>query len=184
MNRWLLGFVAAVLGTLMIESARQNTAMLARADPPATKQIRFGVYDPRAVAVAYGRSQAFRRQLNEKQKEMEIAKAAQDQDKIKELQAWGQDGQMRLHLQAFAGAPVDDILAQVKDQLPKVADAANVQVISLPPDYTNPDVEIVDITDDLVKLWSPDARALKIIADLRRTAPLPIEQIAKMGPND
>jgi hypothetical protein len=184
MKRWILGFVAVLVAVVLLQSSWHFTTPVARAEPAASKTTRIGVYDPRAVAIAYAGSEAFKQQLREKQKEMEKAKADNDQAKIKELKEWGQNGQVRLHLQGFAGAPVDDILAGVKDQLPKVAQAANVQVITLRPNYIDPSVEIVDVTDDLIKLWSPDAKALKTIEGLRKVAPLPIEQIAKMGAND
>jgi len=142
------------------------------------------VYDPRAVAIAYAHSQFSREKLAPKMDELAKARAAKDTAKVNELETWGKDQQMRLHLQGFAGAPVDDLMAQVKEQIPAVAAAANVQSIGLRPDYTAPGVEVVDVTDDLVKLWSPDARTLKMIAGVRATAPIAIEQIAKMGPND
>jgi hypothetical protein len=184
MKRWISGLLAILLAGIVLASAWYFTAPEARANPPGGKAIRIGVYDPRAVAVAYAHSQFFRQRLAAKRKEWEKAKAANDQAKIKELDAWGADQQIRLHLQGFAAAPVDDLLADVKDQLPRIAETANVQDISLHPDYASPGVEVVDITDDLVKLWAPDAKTLKMIAGLRKSPPIPIEQIAKMGPND
>jgi hypothetical protein len=184
MKRWLMGLAAIVLATVIMQSMWHFTTLDALGGPAAAKTMRIGVYDPRAVALAYAHSQVFGQRLGEKQKEMEKAKAGNDQAKIKELKAWGQDAQVRLHLQGFAGAAVDDILVGVQDQLSKVAQATNVQAITLRPDYTVPDVEVVDVTDDLVKLWDPDAQTLKVIASLKKVAPLPIEQIAKMGAND
>jgi hypothetical protein len=184
MKRIFLGLLAALLAAVMMESASRFTGGPAHADATQPNQIRIGVYDPRAVAIAYAGSPLFHDRLAANRKQYEAAKAANDQAKIKELTAWGQNQQIRLHLQGFAGAPVDDILADVKDELPPIAAADNVQSIGLRPDYTAPGVEVVDVTDDLVKLWSPNEKTLKIIASLVKTAPLPIEQIAKMGPND
>jgi hypothetical protein len=184
MKRWLLGSAAIVLVILATGPAWRTATFGADANPPTTAKVRIGVYDPRAVAIVYANSAPFKQKLRAKHQELDAAKAANDQAKIKELEAWGADQQVRLHLQGFAAAPVDDLMADVKGQLPDVAAAADVQSIGLRPDFVAPGVEIVDVTDELVKLWSPDAKTLKIIAQLKTIAPLPIEQIAKMGPND
>lgn len=149
---------------------------------PVPQKIRIGVYDPRAVAVAYTHSQLFQQRLDPKLKDLEKARAANDQNMVKQLEAWGEAQQIRCHLQGFAGAPVGDILSEVKDQLPRIAETANVQAISQSADYTNPEVDVVDITGDLIKLWSPDAATLKMISRLKKTTPVPIEEVAKMRP--
>jgi hypothetical protein len=184
MMRRLLTLAAITLAAVAILSTGRWTPNAARADAPAApKKVRIGVYDPRAIALAYGRSPMFSRKLAEKKKEMDDAKLAKDQNKIDDLKAWGQDQQVRFHFQAFSGTAVDDILAEVKDQLPQVAAADDVQGIGPRPDYTSDDVEIVDVTADLVNLWHPDAKTLDIISGIEKTTPVSLQDVAKMGAN-
>ncbi|MGA2233354.1 MAG: hypothetical protein ABSH22_20825 [Tepidisphaeraceae bacterium] len=184
MTRRLLTLAAITLAALAILSAERFAPSPARADtPPAVKKVRIGVYDPRAIALAYGRSPMFSRKLAEKKKEMDDAQLAKDQHKIDELKAWGPDQQIKLHFQVFAGTAVDDILAQVQDQLPQVAAANDVQSIGPRPDYTGTYVEIVDVTADLVNLWHPDAKTLEMISGIEKTPPVSLADVAKMGAN-
>ena len=76
-------------------------------------KIRIGVYDSRAVAVAYAPSEWNEKRLKEKMAEMEKAKSAGEAKKIAELEAWGNDQQAKLHRQGFSTAPVDDILENI-----------------------------------------------------------------------
>lgn len=50
--------------------------------------------------------------------EMQGAKAAGDQARMKELEERGQALQRKLHRQGFGSVPVDDILAHGKDRIP------------------------------------------------------------------
>jgi hypothetical protein len=175
----VLAIVSAALCGLLLQEGQP----LARGQATQPVGLCVGVYDPRAIAIAYVNSNLFRAAMNEKQSEMKKATADNDRAKIKELRAWGEGGQIRLHLQGFAGAPVDDILAQVSDKLPEVAAAAGVDVITLKPIFAAPNVTTVDVTDRLVGLFTSDPQAIKTIAELRATKPLPIEEIATMPAN-
>jgi len=71
-------------------------------------------------------------------------------------------------LQCFSTASVADILEKVKDQLPKVAQEAGVDIIVSKWEiaYSNSTSEIVDVTSHLVKLFNPDEQTLKFIEGL------------------
>jgi hypothetical protein len=141
-------------------------------------KARIGTYDSRAVAVAYAASEQHQKLMKEKMQELKTAQAGGDSKRVKELKAWG-DGQQRLmHMQGFAGAPVDDILAQVQERLPSVAKAAGVDALTRQVDYASADVQIVDVTDAIVKLFDPSEKTLKTIAEVRRHVPAKIEDIA------
>jgi ribosomal protein L12E/L44/L45/RPP1/RPP2 len=145
-------------------------------EPPAPK-LRVGTYDPRAVAVAYAASETFQKQLKQKMQELKEAEAKGDAKRARELKGWGESRQWLLHLQGFAGAPVDDILATVKDRLAAVAKAAGVAVITSKADYSGADVETVDITDQLVKLFNPSEKTLKTIRELRKQPPMEMAKV-------
>jgi hypothetical protein len=150
---------------------------LAAGAAPATKTeaggegrraFRVGQYDARAVAVAWAVSNPHAKIMADKVDEMKNAKAAGDQAKIKSLEEWGKRHQETLHRQGFSGADVSDILARVKDQVPGVAQSAGVDVLVRRADYLDPSVEVVDVTDELVKLFEPSERTLKAIAALKK----------------
>jgi hypothetical protein len=155
----------------------------ARADTPATRPVGtlvIGIYDSRAVAVAYAQAGGDAKTLTDLQRQMKDAKAAKDTKKMDQIKAEGANLQVLRHLQAFSSAPVDDILETVKDQLPAVARDAGVLAIVGHVDCQLDGAVTVDVTDQLVALFHPSDRTLKIIADLRRHEPLPMTQVLGM----
>jgi len=156
----------------------------AEAAAPSTQPgrgLRVGTYDPRAIAVAFAHSSMQRDIMKQKMDEMTKAKAAGDEKKIAELKSWGEQQQHKLHLQGFSGAPVDDILARVKDKLPQVAKRCGVEVIAGKMNYVGGGVAVVDVTDELVKLFEPSEKALKMIESLKKQPLVPEEAIQEEG---
>jgi len=149
------------------------------------KRLRVGTFDSRAVALAYYRkfcrSPEFVARLKKLKEERDQAKAAGDQEKVKRLEAEGRGEQERSHSQVFGSAPIDEIMAKVKDQLPTVAKKAGVDLIvskwSLA--YRSPDAEFVDVTEPIAKLFQPDEQTLKMIRDLPKHQPLSAEELRK-----
>jgi len=78
----------------------------------------------------YAGSKFLETAMTEATKEHEKAKAAGDTKRVKELEAWGEKQHRKLHRQGFGRAPVDDILAHVKDKFPEVACKTGVNVIA------------------------------------------------------
>ena len=164
---------------LAVVACAMGAWVAAASTPPAGPvKVRVGVYDSRAIAVAYAPSAFNRRELESKSADMKAAEASKDNKKVKELKAWGQARQVRMHMQGFANAPVDDLLAHVKSRLPAVAAARGVSLITASTDYVADSVEVVDVTDDLVKLFEPSEKTLKTVRELRKARPIPIEQAA------
>lgn len=156
----------------------------AAAQSTGTPKVRIGTYDARAVAVAYAHSELNNQQVKEKMQELKDAEAREDAKRVKELKAWGEAHQWLLHMQGFAGAPVEDILARKKDEVAAVAKAAGVEAIARKADYTAANVEVVDVTDELVKLFKPSEKALKTIAEVRKHPAMgmaELEQALKSG---
>jgi hypothetical protein len=146
------------------------------------RSIRIGTYDPRAIAIAYAHSKYCQQVLAEHHRAYEAAKAAKDADAQKKEEDWGRSQQIRLHLQGFAGAPVDDLIKYVHKDVAKIAKDTDVDAITDTVDYASPDVQQVDITDKLIALYHPSPQTLKMIANLRKIRPYPMEQIAQMSP--
>jgi len=139
-----------------------------RAQPAEPAKFRIGTYDARAVAVAYAHSEINEKQVKQKVQELKDAEAKGDAKRIKELKTWGEAHQWLLHMQGFAGAPVESMLANMKEQLALTAKAAGVRVIARKADFIDDQVEVVDVTDQVVKLFKPSERTLKMIREVRR----------------
>jgi hypothetical protein len=144
---------------------------------------RIGTYDPRAIAIAWAHSDQFRALLSEKRSAMKAAQASHDEQAQQDLRNWGRLSRIRLHLQAFSGAPVDDILDHVRNQLPLVAADEGVQIIVSNPDFAGPDIEQVDVRDRLVELFHPTPGSLRAVDGIRKAPIVPLEQVAEMPAN-
>ena len=124
-----------------------------------TNKLRVGVYDSRATAIAYGNSAAFQDSLKPVQAEYEKAKAAKDDKRMKEIDAQMKLRQRRLHEQGFSTGSVAYIMAKA------------------PVKAALPDVEVVDVTDELTALFHPNEKVLGWLKDMKNHPPLPIEEI-------
>jgi hypothetical protein len=163
--------VAALILTLTLAPAGQS------ATEPAAK-LRVGVYDSRAIAIAYGNSDYL--PAKEMKQKYRAAKEAGDEARVKELEAWGEDHQKKLHFQGFGRVPVTDLLELVKDRIPDVAKAAGVDVIAFECNYTGPNVEVVDVTEELALLFLPSEQALTWLKEIRQVEPLSLTELANM----
>lgn len=171
MSTRFLAFVLLLGGVAALAAARQP-----QASSPA-KTLRVGTYDSRAIAVAYAASKF--NPVADKLREREAAKAAGDTRRVKELEAWGERHQRDLHRQGFGRVPVDDLLDAVRDQLPAAARAADVELIAMDVDFASPNVEEVDVTDALVRLFDPSERTLGIVKDLKKQPPISLDEVER-----
>jgi hypothetical protein len=149
---------------------------------PAPTKVRVGTFDSRAIAIAYARSALFAPIMQGWKDKYEKAKAEKNEAVIKECEAWGPNYHKLQMLQAFSLASVADILEKVKDQLPKAAKEAGVDILVSKWElaYQNPSFEIVDVTPYLVKIFNPDERTLKILEDLSKQPPIPLYEALQM----
>jgi hypothetical protein len=185
--RTLLGLTALGTCCLLLANERISTASSKTQTPETTTTLahamRIGTYDSRAIVMAYARSPQFAAKMKDLQRQRAEATKAGDTRRVAELNTLGESMQVRLNMQGFSVAPVDDVLDTVRGQLPELAKANNVVAIAASVDYHDVSIEIVDVTDALVSLFTTDKQALKAIADLRKQKPLPLEQVARMPAN-
>lgn len=158
-------------------------SQLAHAAEPAPT-VRIGVYDSRAVALAFGRSPAVAHEFADLKAKHQKAKADGDDAAQRELEKQGQSRQIRLHLQVFSVAPVPEAIESIQKQLPDLAQRQHVVAITSGTDYHAPGVALVDVTDELVKLFEPSPETLKVIEEMKKQKPLPIEEVAQIPAND
>jgi hypothetical protein len=159
---WLL---LALLALLLI-------APLARA---ADAVPRIGVYDSRAVAMAYAGSSFRRQKMDDLKARHQLALQAGDQQAAARLQAEGKAWQSTLHRQGFGTAPVDDLLVHIQAELPRIQREAGVSHLASKWDLLalacHPLAERIDLTMQLVDAFAPSAGQRQHAIDIQRKAP-------------
>jgi len=147
---------------------------------PAGRPVRVGIYDSRAIAVAYVRSDMMHQWMAGLAAERDKAKAAGDEKRVRELEAQGGAQQKRFHEQGFSTASVANLVDRIRDQIPGVAREAGVVLVVSKWEvmYKDPAVEYVDVTLPLVRKFTTDPRALKTVDELMKRPPIPLDELA------
>ena len=177
----IVGIMVCVAGLCVVSALAQ-----APAETQPDAGVRVGVYDSRAIAIAFVGSPAYKATRGKKATEMraayDTAKAEGDKNRVAELEAWGNSQQALLHKQAFSTAPVDDMLEHIKDQLPGIAKASGVGPIVSKWDKETlaeyKTAELADITMALVDAFQPTERQRKSATDVQKRAPIPLKEAA------
>jgi hypothetical protein len=161
-----------VLGIMLVATA----AGLAQAEPE-----RIGVYDSRAVAVAYAGSDIFIAIVQEGRAKFEAAKTAGDEELAAALNEEGRALQQLMHKQGFSTAPIDDILEHIKDNIPGIMEKHAVGALVSKWDEATlakfAGAERVDVTMDLVDAFNPNERQRGYAVDIQEKEPIPLEEL-------
>jgi hypothetical protein len=163
----VLGALALILG---------GYATWAQSTAPANR-LRIGVYDSRALAIAYSASSFHDAELKAMQQELKDAEAARDTKKADQIRARGKNMQSIAHLQAFSNAPVDNAMATLRESLPLIAAAAGVDLIVADVDFKSDRVETIDVTNLLVAKFKPSDRAQKNIEMIVKQKRIPMVDV-------
>jgi hypothetical protein len=155
------------------------------ADPTApTKPKHIGVYDSRVLAYAHFWSEAEQRELNKMFAAGKEAKAKGDTNRLEELKAWMKQHQEKNHLQVFSTAPVEEVLATIKDRVELVQKQTGVSRLLSKWDEAGlksyKSAEKVDVTEQLLGAFKLDAKQLKVAADIRKHEPLPLAKAKEL----
>lgn len=163
--------LVAAVAILTIHTAAPGNA---NDDPTSDAKVRLGAFDSRAVATAYYRSETFAELLADLHAKRDKAKAAGKTELAEKLEARGRTWQDLAHKQGFAARPIGRILNEIRGELPKIAQTAEVDIIVSKWDltYQRPGTKLVDVTDHMVRLFDPDEETLKVIQDLRKKEPV------------
>jgi hypothetical protein len=174
MKSRILNTALFLLALALVQGTRANAA-----ETPRAGALRIGVYDSRAVAIACARTPATAAKFQKLREDFMKAKAANDTTQMQQLEKEGQWAQVRLHQRGFSTVGVGSMLATVADQLPALAREAGVSMLvskwELP--YVAKDVQTVDVTLPLVKLFHPDEQTLKMIPEITKATPIPFDEL-------
>lgn len=147
-------------------------------------KVRIGVYDSRAVAIAWVGTKPFNEWMGSLQAEWQKAKDAGDQKRVEELEVEAEARQQLMHMQAFSTAPVDDILAYIEDSLPEIKQNAGVTMLISKWDEESlakyPSAELVDVTMMLVDAFQPSEGQRKSAIEIQESEPIPLEEAEKI----
>jgi len=144
-----------------------------------TNRLRIGIYDSRAVAVAYMNSTEFAAKLKAVHAEYDAAKQAGDTNKLKQIEVRMKASQARAHEEGFSTGSVAEIMATVKDAVPGVAKSAGVELIASKweVNYQSANIETVDVTGQLTVLFHTSDRGRKWAQKIQARPPLSREAL-------
>lgn len=149
-----------------------------RAQSNVTERI--GIYDSRAVAVAYAGSSFQQAKMSNLARQQQEAKAAGDKKEIARLEAEGRAWQAQLHRQGFSTAPVDDLLAHISIDLPMIqTDAGVTHLISKwnkPELKKHASAEKIDVTMKLVDAFHPSERQRHHAIEIQKKKPAKLKE--------
>lgn len=171
----VLSLVAVIPASLVASGCACKPAESAKSP---TEKI--GVYDSRAVAIAWVGTAEFKQTMNALKKESDQAKAAGDRERVAALEKEGAALQARLHAQGFSTAPVDDILDHYRDQLAQLRAATGAAALVSKWDEAAlakyADAERLDVTEKLVDALHPDDAQRKVALGIVTKKPIPLAQ--------
>jgi len=151
--------------------------------PKLNIKERIGIFDSRAVAIAYGNS-AFLAKIQDLQKRYQQAKEHGDKKEAARLKAIELSLQSQIHMQAFSTAPVDDILLLISADLPKIQKTASVTCLVSKWDKAqlkkHLNAEQVDVTMQLVNAFHLKENQKEGINEIQKLQPIPLTHAAKM----
>ena len=146
------------------------------------KSVVVGTFDSRVIAIAYYNTEAHKSYVEGLKTEHAEAEASGNEERAKELESIGEASQELAHKQAFSTWPVDNILETIEEKIPEIAQQAEVDIIVSKWNlvYQQSDIECIDVTDVMVKLFKPDEQMLKMLDQMKNQPPIPLEELEKM----
>ena len=176
-NQLMLTLLA--LTALTITSTFSSRAAESNAPPE-----RVGVYDSRVLAYADFWSEPRQRKLADQTREAKAARDAGDTNRFQKLDATLKQERERAHLQVFSTAPVDEILAGMKDRIAEIQKEAGVSALVSRWDEKalreHKGAAQVDVTDRLLRDFKLDEKQKKVIDEMNRQSPLPLDKAQEL----
>jgi len=174
---WAIGLVCAGLSRATILAAETTASTNA-------SRAKAGIYDSRVLAYAHFWQESHQQKLRETINAARNARSAGQTERLRELEAAIKAEQDRNHLQVFSTAPVDNVLAEMKDRVESTKREAGVS--SLVSKWNEealklyPSGQQVDVTDLLLRDFKLTEQQKKVIEDLRRQKPLPLDKAREL----
>jgi len=141
---------------------------------------RVGVYDSRAVAVAYCGTERHEAEIRRLDEALAKAKRSGDAAEIKKADGAVWEERKRLHRQGFSTHSVDAILGQIPEEVNRVQKDAKVTALVSKWDEKKlaeyKKAEKVDVTERLIDAIKPTERQRRFAMDIVKVKPVPPKQ--------
>lgn len=187
MKRHILFAIGGILAVALTGCASRTATTAARppiAQAGAATGPRIGVYDSRAIAVAFAGSPRHEAQLAPVIAAMNAAKAAGDDAALAKVGQALREGQAQMHRQGFGTAPVDEILDLYTDKIDALKARYGLSALVSQWDeaalQAHADVEQFDVTDELIDVIGPSDRQRSAAQSVREHAPLTEAELAAL----
>ncbi|MEI6576004.1 MAG: hypothetical protein WCO63_07500 [Bacteroidota bacterium] len=144
----------------------------------AQGKIKIGTYDSRVVVFAFSRSQYFPSHIKDKQKAYNDAQEAHDTVKMDEALYSLMSFQHLLHQMVFCTGSAIPVLDSIKSKIPELAKKNGLVAIvsKFELNYSDPDITLIDITNEMAALFNPKEDISKMAKDIRNAEPVPLEE--------
>ena len=164
MNSRMLLFAVLVLGLALIAFTCQ----------PKAVPERIGVYDSRAIAIAYANSPTFNTSAKMLSERMMAAKEKGDKKLVAAIEREGMLRQAMMHEQGFGKGSVIGMIALVKDSIAALAARENVVLVISKWEvaFSEKNVELVDLTGKVVEFFQPNERVRSMLQELPNHEPV------------
>ncbi|MHC5108391.1 MAG: hypothetical protein ACYTHJ_00765 [Planctomycetota bacterium] len=146
-------FPAAVLASLL--AGCLNSLGIGAETLNESTVLRVGTFDRTPLLVAYYQSSTHLDWLDELRLQHDDARAEDDAARAQAIEEMGRKSQDIAHRQLTGSATLGNVLEQCRDALPRIAQEAGVDVIVEQPWFMDRRVQVVDVTEDLVALFTP-----------------------------
>ena len=142
--------------------------------------LKIGTYDSRIVTFAWSRSEFFKKRLTLISQQTDSAQKIHDTARVKEISVGAMSYQHLLHQMIFSNGSVGWIMPLVKDKLPELAKSKGVSVIvsKWELNFSDPSVEVVDLTSEVAQLFNPKENIDKMAGDIRKAEPIPMDEMS------
>ena len=142
----------------------------------AQTKLRIGVFDSRAVAVAFYNSKFSTNQqifasLGTRMKE---AKGKDDKDAIAKIEREASLRQVMMHEQGFGRGSINNVTGAIKDKLAQLAKSENLSVIVSKWElvFSDADVVSIDVTEKIVDFFEPNEKIKSMMKEIMESEPL------------
>ena len=176
-----VGMVLAVVCVLAGLAVYATVGAQQTEERNSESEVRVGTFDSRAVAHAYYRSDEVFRDLARLRAEYEEAKETGDDERVAELEAVLAARSELAAKQGFSTWPVDNILAEIEEEIPGIAAQAGVDLIvsRWHVVYQGEAVELINVTELMAMPFDPDEETLQMVRDIQQLDPASLEEVEK-----
>lgn len=167
LSRYISGAIMlVVLTSLCILGCPSNSSA-------QTKQ-RIGIFDSRSVAIVYANSKFYKSPYPEIKKRMDAAKEKNDTKEIAKIEYEAKLHQAILHDQGFGKGSVNTITDSYRDKIAEIAKAENLSAIVSKWEvvYSNPDIELIDVTEKIAAFFEPSDKIKEMIKEVPQHEPV------------